>query len=393
VVARTQVGIIGAGPAGLLLSHLLHLEGIESVIVEARSRDYVEHRVRAGVLEHGPVQLLKRAGVGERLVREGLEHHGIELRFGGRGHRIDFPSLTGGRSITVYGQQEVVKDLIQARLDAGGTIEFEAVDVGIDDVDSATPRVRWHKDDVPQVLACDIVAGCDGFHGICRPSIPGFERAVFERTYPFAWLGILAKAAPSRDELIYANHERGFALYAMRSPKITRLYLQVPPEEDIANWPDDRIWQELHTRLEIDDGWKLNEGPVLEKGITPMRSYVCERMQHGQLYLAGDAAHIVPPTGAKGMNLAIADVYVLSRALAAFFKSGNRDALAAYSQTCLARVWRAEHFSWWMTSMLHRFPGDDGFQQRLQRSQLDYTVASSAAAASLAENYVGLPLE
>jgi len=393
VVVRTQVGIIGAGPAGLLLSHLLHLEGIESVIVEARSRDYVEHRVRAGVLEHGPVQLLKRAGVGERLVREGLEHHGIELRFGGRGHRIDFPSLTGGRSITVYGQQEVVKDLIQARLDAGGTIEFEAVDVGIDDVDSATPRVHWHKDDVPQVLACDIVAGCDGFHGICRPSIPGFERAVFERTYPFAWLGILAKAAPSRDELIYANHERGFALYAMRSPKITRLYLQVPPEEDIANWPDDRIWQELHTRLEIDDGWKLNEGPVLEKGITPMRSYVCERMQHGQLYLAGDAAHIVPPTGAKGMNLAIADVYVLSRALAAFFKSGNRDALAAYSQTCLARVWRAEHFSWWMTSMLHRFPGDDGFQQRLQRSQLDYTVASSAAAASLAENYVGLPLE
>ena len=390
---RTQVGIIGAGPAGLLLSHLLHLEGIESVIVEARSRDYVEHRVRAGVLEHGPVQLLKRAGVGERLAREGLAHHGIELRFGGRGHRIDFPSLTGGRSITVYGQQEVVKDLIQARLDAGGTIEFEAVDVGIDDVDSPTPRVRWHKDDVPQVLACDIVAGCDGFHGICRPSIPGFERAVFERTYPFAWLGILAKAAPSRDELIYANHERGFALYAMRSPKITRLYLQVPPEEDIANWPDDRIWQELHTRLEIDDGWKLNEGPVLEKGITPMRSYVCERMQHGQLYLAGDAAHIVPPTGAKGMNLAIADVYVLSRALAAFFKSGNRDALAAYSQTCLARVWRAEHFSWWMTSMLHRFPGDDGFQQRLQRSQLDYTVASSAAAASLAENYVGLPLE
>ena len=393
MVVRTQVGIIGAGPAGLLLSHLLHLEGIESVIVEARSRDYVEHRVRAGVLEHGPVQLLKRAGVGERLVREGLEHHGIELRFGGRGHRIDFPSLTGGRSITVYGQQEVVKDLIQARLDAGGTIEFEAVDVGIDDVDSATPRVHWHKDDVPQVLACDIVAGCDGFHGICRPSIPGFERAVFERTYPFAWLGILAKAAPSRDELIYANHERGFALYAMRSPKITRLYLQVPPEEDIANWPDDRIWQELHTRLEIDDGWKLNEGPVLEKGITPMRSYVCERMQHGQLYLAGDAAHIVPPTGAKGMNLAIADVYVLSRALAAFFKSGNRDALAAYSQTCLARVWRAEHFSWWMTSMLHRFPGDDGFQQRLQRSQLDYTDASSAAAASLAENYVGLPLE
>jgi p-hydroxybenzoate 3-monooxygenase len=392
MAARTQVGIVGAGPAGLLLSHLLHLEGIESVVVEARSRDYVEHRVRAGVLEHGPVELLKRAGVGDRLVREGLQHHGIELRFGGRGHRIDFPSLTGGRSITVYGQQEVVKDLIRARLDAGGTIEFDVTDVVVADVDSATPRMRWRKDDMPVDLACDVIAGCDGFHGICRPSIPEFEKTVFERSYPFAWLGILAKAAPSRDELIYAYHERGFALYAMRSPQITRLYLQVSPDEDIANWPDERIWQELHTRLEIDDGWKLNEGPVLEKGITPMRSYVCEKMQHDRLYLAGDAAHIVPPTGAKGMNLAIADVHVLSRALAAFFKTGHRNALAAYSQTCLARVWRAEHFSWWMTSMLHRFPGDDGFQQRLQRSQLDYTVSSPAAAASLAENYVGLPL-
>jgi len=389
---RTQVGIVGAGPAGLLLSHLLHLEGIESVVVETRSREYVEHRVRAGVLEHGPVELLKQAGVGARLVREGLQHHGIELRFGGRGHRIDFPSLTGGRSITVYGQQEVVKDLIRARLDAGASIEFDVADVAIDDVDSETPRVRWQKDEVSHDLTCDIVAGCDGFHGICRPSIPGFERAVFERTYPFAWLGILAKAAPSHDELIYAYHDRGFALFSMRSPEVTRLYLQVPPDEDIANWPDQRIWQELHTRLETDDGWKLNEGPVLEKGITPMRSYVCEKMQHGQLYLAGDAAHIVPPTGAKGMNLAIADVHVLSRALAAFFKSGNRDPLAAYSKTCLARVWRAEHFSWWMTSMLHRFPGDDGFQQRLQRSQLDYTVSSPAAATSLAENYVGLPL-
>jgi p-hydroxybenzoate 3-monooxygenase len=389
---RTQVGIVGAGPAGLLLSHLLHLEGIESVVVEARSRDYVEHRVRAGVLEHGPVELLKRAGVGDRLVREGLVHHGIELRFGGRGHRIDFPSLTGGRSITVYGQQEVVKDLIAARLEAGGALEFEASDVSVHELESDAPHIRWRKDGASKEVVCDIVAGCDGFHGICRPSIPDFERAVFERTYPFAWLGILARAAPSRDELIYSNHERGFALYAMRSPKITRLYLQVPPDEDIARWPDDRIWQELHKRLEIDDGWRLNEGPILEKGITPMRSYVCETMQHGRLYLAGDAAHIVPPTGAKGMNLAIADVHVLSRALAAFFKSANRDLLAAYSQTCLARVWRAEHFSWWMTSMLHRFPDNDGFQERLQRSQLDYTVASRAAAASLAENYVGLPL-
>ena len=390
---RTQVGIVGAGPAGLLLSHLLHLESIESVIVENRSREYVEHRVRAGVLEHGPVELLKRVGVGERLVREGLQHHGIELRFGGRGHRIDFPSLTGGRAITVYGQQEVVKDLIRARYDAGGTIEFDATDVAVHDVESGAPRLSWRKDDTLNEVVCDIVAGCDGFHGTCRTSIPNFEKSVFERTYPFAWLGILAKAAPSHDELIYAHHERGFALFSMRSPEITRLYLQVPLDDDIVNWPDERIWQELNTRLETDDGWKLNEGPVLEKGITPMRSYVCEKMQHGRLYLAGDAAHIVPPTGAKGMNLAIADVHVLSRALASYFRTGAREALAAYSQTCLMRIWRAEHFSWWMTSMLHRFPGDDGFQQRLQRSQLDYTVASSAAAASLAENYVGLPLD
>ena len=389
---RTQVGIVGAGPAGLLLSHLLHLEGIESVIVEARSRDYVEHRVRAGVLEHGPVELLKRAGVGERLVREGLQHHGIELRFGGRGHRIDFPSLTGGRSITVYGQQEVVKDLIRARLDAGGTVEFDATDVEVLDLESNAPRLRWRRNGAASELACDYVAGCDGFHGICRAAIPEFEQSVFERTYPFAWLGILARAAPSHDELIYAYHERGFALFSMRSPEVTRLYLQVPPDEDIADWSDARIWNELHTRLETDDGWRLNEGPVLEKGITPMRSYVCEKMRHGRLYLAGDAAHIVPPTGAKGMNLAIADVHVLSRALSSALKSGDCEGLAAYAPTCLKRVWRAEHFSWWMTSMLHRFPHDDGFQQRLQRSQLDYTVASPAAAASLAENYVGLPL-
>jgi p-hydroxybenzoate 3-monooxygenase len=390
---RAQVGIVGAGPAGLLLSHLLHLEGIESVVVENRSRDYVEHRVRAGVLEHAPVELLKRAGVGDRLAREGLMHHGIELRFAGRGHRIDFPSLTGGRSITVYGQQEVVKDLIQARLNSNGAIEFDATDVAVHGFESDTPRVSWRRDGKEHDLACDFIAGCDGFHGICRPSIPGFEGAVFERTYPFAWLGILARAAPSHDELIYAYHERGFALFSMRSPEITRLYLQVPPDEALANWPDARIWEELHARLETGDGWKLNEGPVLEKGITPMRSYVCEKMQHGRLFLAGDAAHIVPPTGAKGMNLAIADVNVLARALAAHFKSGDGNALEQYSRTCLARVWRAEHFSWWMTSMLHRFPGDDPFQRRLQRSQLDYTVHSRAAAASLAENYVGLPFD
>ncbi len=389
---RTQVGIVGAGPAGLLLSHLLHLEGIESVVVESRGRDYVEQRVRAGVLEQGAVDLLVQAGVGERLRREGLVHHGIELRFGGRGHRIDMTELTGGRSITVYGQQEVVKDLIRARLDAGGQVLFDASNVSVHALESTRPRILFRRGDDEVELHCDVIAGCDGFHGICRPSVPAGALAAFERSYPFAWLGILAQAAPSHEELIYAYHERGFALFSMRSPTITRLYLQVAADEDIGQWSDDRIWQELHTRLETNDGWKLNEGPVLEKGITGMRSHVTEPMQHGRLFLAGDSAHIVPPTGAKGMNLAVADVHVLSRALSAFFKSDRDDLLAAYSQTCLKRVWRAEHFSWWMTSMLHRFPGDDGFGHRLQRSQLDYVVGSRAAAASLAENYVGMPL-
>jgi p-hydroxybenzoate 3-monooxygenase len=389
---RTQVGIVGAGPAGLLLSHLLHLEGIESVVIESRGRDYVEQRVRAGVLEQGSVDLLVQAGAGERLRREGLVHHGIELRFGGRGHRIDMTELTGGRCITVYGQQEVVKDLIRARLDAGGQVLFDASEVSVHALESTRPRIRFRRGGEEAELHCDVIAGCDGFHGICRPSVPAGVLAAFERSYPFAWLGILAQAAPSHEELIYAYHERGFALFSMRSPTITRLYLQVAPDEDIGQWSDERIWQELHTRLETNDGWKLNEGPVLEKGITGMRSHVTEPMQHGRLFLAGDSAHIVPPTGAKGMNLAIADVHVLCRALTAFFKSHREDLLAAYSQTCLKRVWRAEHFSWWMTSMLHRFPGDDGFGHRLQRSQLDYVVGSRSAAASLAENYVGLPL-
>jgi p-hydroxybenzoate 3-monooxygenase len=390
---RTQVGIIGAGPAGLLLSHLLHREGIESVVIESRSRDYVEHRVRAGVLEQGAVDLLVRSGVGDRLQREGLVHHGIELRFGGRGHRIDLTELTGGRAITVYGQQEVVKDLIRARLDAGGTVLFDVADVSVHALESTRPRIRFRHGDNDVELQCDAIAGCDGFHGTCRPSVPSGVLKAFERAYPFAWLGILAEAAPSHEELIYAYHERGFALFSMRSPSITRLYLQVASDEDIGQWSDDRIWEELHTRLETDDGWKLNEGPVLEKGITGMRSYVTEPMQHGRLFLAGDSAHIVPPTGAKGMNLAVADVHVLARALTAFFKSRREDLLAAYSHTCLQRVWRAEHFSWWMTSMLHRFPGDDAFGHRLQRSQLDYVVGSRAAAVSLAENYVGLPLD
>jgi p-hydroxybenzoate 3-monooxygenase len=388
---RTQVGIVGAGPAGLLLAHLLHRAGIESVVLENRDRHYVEHRVRAGVLEQGAVDVLTDAGVADRLHREGMRHHGIELRFGGQGHRIDFAEHTPGRSIVVYGQQEVVKDLINARLACQGPLLFEAGVAAVRDVDTRTPAITFTHGGEQVELACDFVAGCDGFHGICRQAIPGSVLSVFERVYPFAWLGILAKAPPTHDELIYAYHERGFALYSMRSPEITRLYVQVAPEEDIANWPDARIWEELHARLETDDGWKLIEGPVLEKGITGMRSFVAEPMRHGRLFLAGDAAHIVPPTGAKGMNLAVADVRTLARALTAFYASGREDALAAYSQTCLARVWRAEHFSWWMTSMLHRFPADDGFGRKLQRAQLDYVVKSKAAATSLAENYVGLP--
>ena len=388
---RTQVAIVGAGPAGLLLAHLLQRQGIESVVIENRARDYVEHRVRAGVLEQGSVDLLNDSGVGARLQREGLVHHGIELRFGGQGHRIDMTSLTGGRSITVYGQQEVVRDLIRARIDAGGEIMFEVSDVSVADFDSSAPKVMFVRDGKRIEVVCDIIAGCDGFHGVCRPSIPAGVLSTFERTYPFAWLGILAAAPPTHDELIYAYHQRGFALYSMRSPEVTRLYLQVAPEEDIGNWPDARIWEDLHTRLETDDGWKLSEGAITEKGITGMRSFVVEPMQYGRLFLAGDAAHIVPPTGAKGMNLALADVRVLAQAATEFFKTGKREWLDAYSATCLKRVWRAEHFSWWMTSMLHRFPSDDVFQQRLQRSQLEYVVGSRAAAASLAENYVGLP--
>ena len=388
---RTQVAIVGAGPAGLLLAHLLQRQGIESVVIENRARDYVEHRVRAGVLEQGSVDLLNDSGVGARLQREGLVHHGIELRFGGQGHRIDMTSLTGGRSITVYGQQEVVRDLIRARIDAGGEIMFGVSEVSAADFDSSAPKVMFVRDGKRIELVCDLIAGCDGFHGVCRPSIPAGVLSTFERTYPFAWLGILAAAPPTHDELIYAYHQRGFALYSMRSPEVTRLYLQVAPEEDIDNWPDARIWEDLHTRLETDDGWKLSEGAITEKGITGMRSFVVEPMQYGRIFLAGDAAHIVPPTGAKGMNLALADVRVLAQAATEFFKTGKFELLDAYSATCLKRVWRAEHFSWWMTSMLHRFPSDDVFQQRLQRSQLEYVVGSRAAAASLAENYVGLP--
>jgi p-hydroxybenzoate 3-monooxygenase len=387
---RTQVGIVGAGPAGLMLSHLLHLRGIDSVVVERRSRDHVERRVRAGVLEQGTVDLLCETGVGDRLRAEGLVHHGIELLFDGEAHRIPMSDLTGGRAITIYGQQKVVHDLTEARLAVGGQLYFEAEDVAVDP-DAA--RIAFTHAGQRTELDCDFVAGCDGFHGVCRDAIPVTVRTVFEREYPFAWLGILADVPPSTDELIYAHHDRGFALHSLRSPAISRLYLQVDPHDDIANWPDERIWAELHTRLSRRNGWSLKEGPVIEKGITPMRSFVCEPMRHGRLFLAGDAAHIVPPTGAKGLNLAMHDVRVLADALVEWYRGGSGTLLDGYSATCLRRVWRVQHFSWWMTSMLHRFPSGDAFDERLQRSQLEYVCRSKAAATTLAENYVGLERE
>jgi len=388
---RTQVAIVGAGPAGLVLGELLARAGIETVIVERHDRRHIEERVRAGVIEHWAAALLDDIGLGARLRREGLVHHGIELRFGGTGHRIDFPSLTGGKSVVVYGQHEVVKDAVAARLEGGAPLLFSVEETRVDGLDGDRPTVRFVHDGEATELACDFIAGCDGFHGVCRPAIPGGVLTEFERVYPFGWLGILAGAAPSSEELIYAFSPRGFALASMRSPTISRLYVQCPPDDDVAAWPDARIWDELHRRLAA-DGYTLAEGPVLQKSVTAMRSFVAEPMQYGRLFLAGDAAHIVPPTGAKGMNLALADVLVLSRALAAFYGSGRRDLLDAYSATCLRRIWKAQRFSWWMTSMLHRFDGDTPFDQRRQLAELDYTTSSRAAATMLAENYVGLPV-
>jgi p-hydroxybenzoate 3-monooxygenase len=387
---RTQVGIVGAGPAGLMLSHLLHLQGIGSVVLEARSRAYVEQRVRAGVLEQATVELLRETGLGDRLDREALIHHGIELRFDGQGHRIALTDLTG-RAIWIYGQQEVVKDMIGARLGSGGTIHFEVDDVELSGIDSTTPTIRFRGGGQVQELTCDVVAGCDGFHGVSRDAIPGGVLREYHREFPFAWLGILAAVAPSTDELIYAYHDRGFALHSLRSPEISRLYIQVQPDENIEDWPDDRIWQELRTRLASNDGWKLTDGPIIEKGIAAMRSFVVEPMQYGRLFLAGDAAHIVPATGAKGLNLAIHDVRVLADALATWYRTGDTEEMDGYSQRCLRRVWRVQEFSSSMSSMLHRLPDDDGFVARLQRAQLAYVCSSDAAATSLAENYVGLP--
>jgi p-hydroxybenzoate 3-monooxygenase len=391
ISSRTQVGIVGAGPAGLVLSQLLHLQGIESVVIENRSRQYVEERVRAGVLEQGTVDLLNEMGVGERMKHEGLVHYGIELRFHGRGHRIDFKELTG-KGITIYSQHEVVKDLTNARLAAGGQILFEVEEVSVGELDAIHPKILYQKDGRAYELTCDFIAGCDGFHGICRPSVPAGILTEYERVYPFGWLGILAEAPPSSSELVYTYHDRGFALLSMRTERISRLYLQCKPDEDIGRWSDDEIWNELHTRL-ASDGWTLTEGPVLQKGVTGMRSFVVEPMQYGRLFLAGDSAHIVPPTGAKGLNLAIADVRVLARALAEFYANKRQDLLNQYSQTCLRRVWKVQRFSWWMTSMLHRFPDENPFDRHRQLAELDYITSSRAASQSLAENYVGLPME
>jgi p-hydroxybenzoate 3-monooxygenase len=388
---RTQVGIVGAGPAGLTLARLLELEGIDAVVLENRNRDYVEHRIRAGVLEQRTADLFVSAGVGDRLRGEGIVHHGIELQFDGERHRIPLSDLADGRTIVIYGQTEIVKDLIAARLESGLPLLFEVEGVSLHELDSERPRIRFRRDGVEQELECDVVAGCDGFHGVCRPSIPDGVLSTFSRDYPYGWLGILAETAPSNDELVYAHHEHGFALLSLRSPQLSRLYLQCAPDEDLARWPDERIWAELQTRLGV-EGWTLVQGPILEKGVTGMRSFVVEPMQYGRVFLTGDAAHIVPPTGAKGLNLAIADARLLADALVRWYRTGEDDLLNAYSSTCLRRVWRAEHFSWWMTSMLHRPADGDPFDLMLQLSQLRYVASSHAAAASLAENYVGLDL-
>jgi p-hydroxybenzoate 3-monooxygenase len=387
---RTQVGIVGAGPAGLMLARLLRLQGVDSIIVENRSREYIENRIRAGLIEHWAADLLSEVGVGERMAREGMLHWGINIGVNGELHRIDFKKLVGKR-VTIYGQQEVVKDLVARRLADGGPLLFEVDGVIVHELTGARPKIRFTHEGKAQEIECDFIAGCDGFHGICRPSIPDGVLSVFERDYPFGWLGILSESPPPDHELIYSYTDRGFALYTMRSPTLARLYLQCDHDEEIENWSDARIWDELHKRL--GGARKLAEGKMLQKGITPMRSFVVEPMQYGRLYLAGDSAHIVPPTGAKGMNLAFADVVYLSRALTEFYKNKRNDLLEGYSALALRRVWYAQRFSWWMTQLLHRFPNESAFDRRRQLSDLDYITSSEAASRTLAEQYVGLPLD
>jgi p-hydroxybenzoate 3-monooxygenase len=387
---RTQVGIVGAGPAGLMLARLLHLQGIDSIVIENRSRDYIENRIRAGLIEHWAADLLVAVGAGARMRAEGVLHWGINIGINGALHRIDFKKLVDKR-VTIYGQQEVVKDLVAQRLADGGPLKFEVDGVSVHDLAGGQPKIRFTQEGRAREITCDFIAGCDGFHGICRPSIPDGVLSVFERDYPFGWLGILAESPPPDHELIYSYTDRGFALYTMRSMTLARLYLQCDHDEEIENWPDARIWDELHQRL--GGARQLQEGAMLQKGITPMRSFVVEPMQYGRLFLAGDSAHIVPPTGAKGMNLAFADVVYLSRALEAFYKGQGNDSLERYTATCLRRVWYAQRFSWWMTQLLHRFPNESAFDRRRQLSDLDYITSSEAAARSLAEQYVGLPLD
>ncbi|MFI2204490.1 4-hydroxybenzoate 3-monooxygenase [Streptomyces sp. NPDC020192] len=389
---RTTVGIIGAGPAGLLLARLLHRAGIDSVVLESRDRAYVEHRQRAGILEQGTVDVLRAAGAAERLDREGLRHDGIELRFDRTRHRVDFPGLTGGRSVTVYAQTEVCKDLIALQLKEGGPLLFEAEALTVEGAESDSPRVRFRHEGREDVLECDYVVGCDGFWGVARAAVPAAVSRVFERTYPYAWLGILADVAPSHDELVYARHDRGFALLSMRSPSVSRLYLQVPADTDADAWTDDAIWAELEHRFATDDGWRLERGPITQKSVTPMRSFVHEPMRHGRLFLAGDAAHIVPPTGAKGLNLAVGDVVTFARALVHERETGSPDLLDAYSATCLRRVWQAERFSYDMTTMLHPAPDATPFDARLQLARLERLASSRAAETDLAEAYTGFPL-
>ena len=390
---RTQVGIVGGGPSGLMLAHLLDLRGVDSVVLERRSAEHVIERVRAGVLEQGTVDLLDTAGLGARVRRDGMRHEGIYIAFDGTRHRIDLAGLTAGRAITIYGQNEIVRDLIQARQARGASVRFDVQNVTIHDVDTARPRIRFDDQGTTRELRCDAIAGCDGFHGACRGAIPSEALQTFERVYPYGWLGVLADAAPTSDELVYSLHDRGFALFSMRSPSITRLYLQCAPNENLDAWPDNRIWAELRTRLQTDDGWSPAEGAILQKGLTGMRSFVVEPMRYGRLFLAGDAAHIVPPTGAKGLNLAMTDVSVLSEALAAFLRHGNTRALDEYSARALRRVWRAQRFSAWMTSLLHRNFNDTPFDRRRQLADLEYLVSSRSAMTSLAESYAGAPLE